>query len=79
MIHIPNLKEQISFCKCYLYVVGLKKTRKKLTPDTIHFYITDEAFVIAVEQILKEPLTEEELYYFKKNVLDVNKVLLTKD
>lgn len=78
MIDIPNLEQQISFCKCYLYAVGTKETSKKLTPETIHFFITDEAFLIAVEQLLKEPLTEEELYYFTKNVLNKNKELLIK-
>jgi hypothetical protein len=76
MIHIPNLEEQISICKCYLYIVATKETRKKITPQKMTFYITDEAFKITVKQILKEPLSEMELYFFNKNVLKKNKELL---
>ena len=79
MIQIPTEKEQIEFCKSLLFLGTLENFKKKWTPENIGNSISEEVFIIAVNQILKEPLSETELYYFKKNVLDVNKILLTKN
>lgn len=79
MISIPTIDEQVSLCRMKLRLLALRKSSKKFTPRTMGCFITDDAFVIAVDQILKEPLTETELYFFNKNVLIVNKPLLTKN
>lgn len=78
MIHIPTKKEQIELCKRLLFLGTLENIKKKWTPENIGHWISEKVFIIAVNQILKEPLTETELYYFKKNVLDKNKELLIK-
>jgi len=78
MIHIPTEKEQIELCIRLLYLGTLENFKKKWTPENIGHCISEKVFIIAVNQILKEPLSEMELYYFTKNVLNKNKALLIK-
>jgi len=73
MIHLPTFDEQVFLCKSFLYSCSMKNTRKKFSPETIRFCLSNEAFIVAVNQILKDPLTENERYYFIKNVINKNR------
>jgi len=78
MIQIPTFDEQVSLCKLLLQSTALKQSSKKFTPETMNICVSDEVFIIAVNQISNEPLSELELYFFNKNVLKKNEVLLIK-
>ena len=69
MIYIPTIDEQVSLCRMKLRLLALRKSSKKFTPATMGCFITDDAFIIAINQILNETLSETELYFFNKNVV----------
>lgn len=74
MKNLPTIDEQVSLCEIQLRKRIMKRFLRIHAYRTLNFFFTDEALFIAINRILKEPLSETELQIFNKNVLKKNRI-----